>query len=308
MSPAIIALIGQGAASLIGELFAGGKEQEARRMLSEALRRVGAVDLPDLNSMEAQQLGSSEAGAVRSDPALRAAQMAALNRLNQVVDEGGMTLEDEAAMNKMMGGVARQESAGRNAIANEMRARGTANSGTELAMMLSNQQAGAERASQAGMDRAGMAQRRALEAMMGRGQMAGQIRGQDFGENMSTAAARDAISRYNTAARERALQYNNAMRQQQFGNKMAKATGQNTAGNNIANLNLQQAQGDRVGAAGLGVAGYEVARNYAKGLGGGSAAAAGASSGGAGAQAGGSPSDLRSWDGYSNDDDEWNWG
>jgi len=52
------------------------------------------------------------------------------------------------------------------------------------------------------LDVSAQAQSRALQALMQGGQLGGQIRQQDFGEQSEKAQAQDAINRFNTANRQ----------------------------------------------------------------------------------------------------------
>src|SRR5690606_33373605 len=74
---------------------------------------------------------------------------------------------------------------------------------------LQSSQAATDRNAQQGLDVAGMAQQRALQAMMERGNMSGQMRGQDFSQQAQIAAAQDAINSFNTA-NQNTMGWNNA--------------------------------------------------------------------------------------------------
>lgn len=171
-------------------------EAQARGILDRARNDFGKIDLPTLEQITNQELGPSAFEKLKTDTRLAQAQYGALDKLGEYAN-GGLTLQDQATLNAAMGKVARQEGAGREAIRENMAARGTLGSGAELAMSLQNQQGAAERANQMGMDAAGRAQQRALDALISRGQMAGQIRGQEFNEGARAAEAKDLINRYN---------------------------------------------------------------------------------------------------------------
>lgn len=252
----------QAGAGALGELTGAQDKTAARNLLRRIMEGYQGIPEPELRAIEAELLGPSEAGQVRADPAMREAQLNVLNKLRGIEESGGMTLEDQATLNKVLGQTARQESAGRAQIANQMQARGVANSGADLAMQLQNQQASAERANQTGLDVAGQAQKRALQAMMSRGQMAGQMRGQDFGEQMSAAQARDMFSKINHESRSRAQYYNANIPQQQFNNKMTKQSGVSTAMGGVVKDHQAAAKDAQQLAGGLGVAGYEAFKAF----------------------------------------------
>jgi hypothetical protein len=198
-------------------------------MLQEAADQYN-IDLPTLERIIAEQLGPSAQEGVRGqlDPRLRQEQMASLNSLGEVA-AGGHNADTDAAMNRILSQVGRQESAGRNAILGNMRARGVSGSGAELASQLSNNQAAAERSQDAGLQQGAAAQKRMLDAIAAKGQMAGSMRSQDYGELSDAARAKDAISRYNHGSREKAQYYNAGLGQQQFGNKLQLAQGKANA-------------------------------------------------------------------------------
>jgi hypothetical protein len=188
---------------LVGALSAMGAansrseaEDKARSILEAAQNEFGKIDIPTLEQITNKELGPSAFEKIKTDARLSQAQYGALDKLGEYAN-GGLTLNDQATLNAAMGKVSRQEGAGRNAIKNSMAARGTLGSGAELAMSLQNQQGSAERANQMGMDAAGKAQQRALEALMQRGELAGKMRSQDFSEQAQKAQAADIISRYN---------------------------------------------------------------------------------------------------------------
>jgi hypothetical protein len=78
----------------------------------------------------------------------------------------------------------------------------------DLLAQLQSSQAATDQMGQQGLDVAGMAQDRALNAMMQSGQLSGDIRGQQFGEQSQVANARDAINRFNAQNRNQTNQFN----------------------------------------------------------------------------------------------------
>jgi hypothetical protein len=208
-------------AAVVGQLIAAGQEAEARKEIEKARARFGAIAMPDLERAVAEHL-NSETGRLKSDPQLGGMQMSALDALRQIGNEG-FDAADQAALARIGNANARHEAAGRAAIAENMAARGIGGGGAELAMKLSGNQAAAARASQQGLELAGMAQRRRLEALERMGGLAGKLRGQDWDERSEAAKARDYMNQWNANSRERTRQYNNQMAQQQYGNQMNQA-------------------------------------------------------------------------------------
>ena len=172
--------------------------------------------LADLETVDRSNFGD-----IATDPRLQNEQMDSLNALDDIISGGGMTLSDEANLGAIQSDVAQADRGRREAIQQGMAQRGMGGSGMDLLAQLDSSQAATDRASQAGMDVAGMAQQRALDAIMNSGNMAGQMRGQDFGEQAQVAQAQDAISQfnaqnanamnqYNTGAQNQGAQYNSA--------------------------------------------------------------------------------------------------
>ena len=187
----------------------------------------------DAHTMEATLAGDSEMKGVSTDPRLRDAQMSALMDLQNISSSGGMTAEDKANLSRIQGQTAQADKGRREAILQNAAARGMSGSGNELLAQLQSSQAATDRQSQEGLDIAGMAQARALQAMMQSGQLGGSIRGQDFGEQSAVAQAQDAINKFNVANQNTASQYNATALNQ---------TGQFNAGNQLDTDKFNSAQ------------------------------------------------------------------
>lgn len=216
---------------------------------------------------QAALVQQSEMSNITLDPNLKKAQMEALTAL-QDIGSGGLTTADKANLSRIQNEENAAARGAREAIMSNMEARGMGGSGMSILAQLQNQQDAATRTSQRNLDVAGIAQQRALEALMQGGTLAGNIRGQDFGEQAQKAAAQDAIAKFNaqnqqqvnlanTAAKNQAEATNlankqsisnqnaslqtaqNAQkatnRQQQFENELRKKTGQS----GVATTNAQ---------------------------------------------------------------------
>lgn len=269
MDPLTIGAIGLGVAGIaavVGELMAQGKREEAQQYLQQAEASMDATQIPELQRAVAEQIGSTAFEQIKTDPALRRAQMGALSKLGQIAEEGGMTLEDKAALNQITGQLSRQQAGARQAIMENMAARGTLGSGAELAQRLSAQQESAQQASQRGLDVAAMAQRRALDAIMQRGQLGGSIRAQEYGEASNRAQAQDAIARYNADARQRAQAYNLDLPMQEYNMRRQRDLQKAAVKERRAATALGEAQETRQAAAGYGSAAGRGAGLLVKGL------------------------------------------
>lgn len=269
MEAMIVGLILQGGMTAVGEILAGMDEQEADRIMQGVYGRLNKIQDPELKQMIAEQLGPSQAGAVKSDPMLAQAQQDALGRFTDIADSGGFTLSDKAALNQISNRISRQEAGQRGAIMENAAARGVGGSGLELAASLQNQQGAANRMSQEGMDMAGMAQQRVLDAIMGKGEMAGRMRSQGFNENMQTAQARDMINQYNAGARERAQRYNLGLPQQQYENQMRRFGIEAGLDSTMAGRRDKSAMGQRKFWGTMGATMGQAGRAYGQGAGGG---------------------------------------
>lgn len=245
MDPITLALVGGGVGtgiSALGKAFGGkGDREEAEKQMRKALAEYG-FGPSEIEEVIAQELGPSAYENIDVDPMYKDAQTRALNSFLEMEQAGGLTLADQAAQNKVMNKVARQESAGRAAITNDMAARGTLGGGAELAMKLKNQQDGASRANEVGMDTAANAQRRYFDSILARGNMAGNMRDQEFGEKSRAAEAADRIAQYNADMRYRANVQRNADRAREFDQKMRRADARSGVRAGIAGQKRQDAK------------------------------------------------------------------
>ena len=239
----IIGLAISAGGAIVSEIGSAQERAYAESLMRQAMDETGKINLPKLEQLTAEKLGTTNLSKIVTDPQLALAQYNSLNKMGEIADSGGMTMEDEAVLNKSLGRASQQNTANRNAISNQMASRGMSNSGAELAMMLDAQQDAADFSGQAAMDTAGMAQKRAFDAIMARGNMAGQMRAQEYGEKSDAARAQDEIDRYNNQMKWQEGAYNNSMAQQGFQNQMQKQGELNKARMGMAGY--QQAEADR---------------------------------------------------------------
>lgn len=165
--------------------------------------------------LSAVNLGDTALGAVRADPALEAAQLAALEQIQGVASNRGFTPADQARMQLAEARAAQQNRAAQEAVAANARARGIAGSGLEMMNRQIAQQGAAQDRALAGAQMTAAAGDRALQAMAQGGQMAGQMSDRQWGRAANTATARDAIARFNAANQQSVLERNLNARQQQ---------------------------------------------------------------------------------------------
>lgn len=192
-------------------------------------------------------LGDSAMQGISLDPATRAAQMQALTELSQMTTGDGMSAIDAANAANINRSIAQSQRGSRDAISANMRSRGVSGSGLEMAAQLQNQQASADRASQAGQDEAAASLQRKMAALGQLGSLGGQVRGQDYGQAADAAQAQDAVSRFNAANSQSVMSRNTGAR-----NDATQADWRNRQGvsNNNASMRLGVAEGNNNIAAG----------------------------------------------------------
>lgn len=263
--------------SFVGDtLGLGGGQEEAQLSFEELKRMYGDIELPDYDRMaqdiearirsgqitpEQGQTFLQEASGLSSysaDPRLKGAQLAALGELESIGKAGGLRMSDKAMLEDIAREEDVQDRGAREAIEQNAKMRGVGGSGLELASKLISQQEGAGRRAKRGFDVGKLAEERALQAIMGAGQMGGQMRGQDFAEAESKARAQDAINAFNARMRadqqesnlgrkERAAFGNrdwttnrwdkaDEMRRQRFQDEMQRTTGQAGAIQGVAGM------------------------------------------------------------------------
>lgn len=221
---------------IAGMASAANDRAAARRAIERALANYANIPLPDLQRMLAEQLGPSAMEGVSANPELEGDQYGALGELGRIADAGGLTLEDKTNLDAARREAATQAMRQRKSILNLIRRSGSGMlGGASVAAQLGAAGQQQEADALAGAQTNAAAQRRATEAVLNRGRLAASQRGQQFGEDAAKAAARDAINKYNTVARQTAQNYNLGLPQQQFSNRMALASGESNALNGVAN-------------------------------------------------------------------------
>lgn len=187
---------------------------------------------------QAQLAGRSEMDGISTDPRMKQAQMDALLGLQDISENGGMTAMDEANLSKIRTDEDTAARGKREAIIQGAQSRGLGGSGLELMSQMQNQQDAATRNSQRDMDVAGLAQQRALDALIKGGEMGGQMQAQDFNQQAQVAGANDAIAKFNAANKQNVnltnVAANNNAQAANLNNK------QNIANQNVNTNNQQQ--------------------------------------------------------------------
>lgn len=210
-------------------------EQEAA--IRKGMAYLEGLTPPELAALDLEQVGelspelaraiSAEGTAfedVYVDPRLKQAQQDALEQLQGIAEAEGLTAQDKALLSRIARQERTQERGQREAIIQQAQQRGIAGSGLELMQQMQAQQDAATRQSIRDQEIAALAEQRKLEALQQAGQLGGQMRSQEFGEQAQIAQARDLMERFNLAnqqqveltnvgARNQAQQYNLAVAQ-----------------------------------------------------------------------------------------------
>lgn len=237
----LVSAIGGGLLKLIGGALAAGDRAKAMQILEEGYKQATGIQLPKQEVLKAvEQIESSLTG-YREDPRLKAQQMRALEGLQAEVDMQGMTPEARAQYD-----IARSEAgemaAGLEGAASMRAAQRGVGGLAAYAGALGGAQAGANRMGQMGVQIAGDARKRYLQALEALGGMGTQMRGQEFGFASQRAAAQDAINRFNAQQQAEAALYNIQAGQRDFNNQLAKQGLVQSAGGRLAAGYQGQAQ------------------------------------------------------------------
>lgn len=237
----------------MGSIFGDGGAGAAAKNATRTLQR---LELPDIKLMELElqdlvsqgQISPEQAQAqlqeqsllngIAVDPRLKNAQMDALSGLQERVDNEGLTAQDRANIERTKGELAGQQRGQRESILQNARQRGVGGSGLELLAQLQAQQGSAQEASQQGFDLAALQQNQKLAALEQLGQLGGQMRGQEFGEQAQIAAAQDAINQFNTQNRQQTNMANVGARNQAQQFNLGEK--QRIADSNVGTRNQQQ--------------------------------------------------------------------
>lgn len=247
--------------SIIGSLIAanaakGGAAQGSAAMTAQAYHAALQLGIPPdtakaLIYQEYKKLGNytpqleqdinagiSQVEQIKENPQLMQQQHEALNILAQR-GKGGMTPEDRAAMNQMRDEVARDTEAKRQQIIQNYQQRGMGGAGAEIASQLMAAQGGSNQASAGGDRLAALSSQNALQAMTQGGQLAGQMRQQDFSVNNTKASAADEMKRFD-------VQNQIARQQRNVGSQNQANQFNMTENQKYADLNTQQANQEQL--------------------------------------------------------------
>ena len=248
-----------GAGSIVGGYLASkaAKEAEAQRAaftekaIAE-LEKVGvpsveaqkiALETPELVFNYAPQLEKdfptlrSHFEQIEVDPRLKEAQSQALTGIQERA-EMGLTPEEQAQLNSLRRQTGQQFKSQQEGILQQMEQRGLGGSGAELAAQLAGSQAGTQRAAEES-DRLAAMQFQAKQAALAQlANVAGGIRGQEFGEQATQAGGMDAISQFNASQQSETQRRNiDSMNQAKLMQEQLK---QQLEGQDVQTSNVQE--------------------------------------------------------------------
>lgn len=163
------------------------RQAKKKKKKAAALQAQMAQEAEDFQNRD---LGQTAFTGVQADPAMVAAQQQALQRTQQVANEG-YTQTDRDAMQQQLRDAARYEQGQRQSLQQDAQARGMGGSGFNIQSQLAAQQAGADRATETATDMAIEGRNRSQQATQQVAQMAGGMRDQGFGEQATRAGATD---------------------------------------------------------------------------------------------------------------------
>lgn len=211
---------------------------------------------------------------VTSDPKAKAAEMTALNQMQDIASNGGHDAQSDAGVADAQSKMNQTLQGQRASVLDQMAARGIPTSLMGTAAQLAFAGQDSEQAHKDALQAKSDAATRALTAMSGAGSLAGNIENQNFGEQATKAQSQNAIDQWNAAnqtnvnlanqqAEQQAkiinnqeaqqvssantqnanarTQYNAGIPQTQFQDQIAKASGESAA--KQAEAKLQQEQG-----------------------------------------------------------------
>lgn len=248
------------------DFLTGGGDQQAQDISQQMVNDAKSMPLPVLKEYypelykqvvelnpeldTAINLGPSKMEGISTDPALKQAQMSALNKLIETGNLGGRDAQFIADQNRIQNDVNTNLQGQTGAIQQNMATRGMSGGMSEMVAKQLAAQGGANRQAQMEMDSNAQAQSRALNALIQSGQLGGQMQSQDFNQKAQQASAQDQINRFNAQNQQNVQSSNVAAKnaaQQYNATGAQNVANQNTQGSNAAkqyNLNLSQQQYD----------------------------------------------------------------
>lgn len=210
--PAVIAALGTAAASMANNAMNNSRIDKENKKIDDAISALkynpedyytnySYYDDPTL--YDTYQLQGTEYDNVSLDPSVLAAQNQALEDLINLSEAKGLNAIDQQALEEIVNEENKNLQGQNDAILQDAMQRGVYGSGLEMAQRLQNAQSSANRMSNRDMDVMSQAQQRALDALSSYGNLASNMRSQDYNEQARRAAAQDAINQANWENRQK---------------------------------------------------------------------------------------------------------
>lgn len=208
----------------LGEVLSEDERDAAAAERRRALEIISNLRSPNLERLRFEELGPSAMEGVNPDEQAVADEKAVLARLQGITEGGGLDMQGRARLAEIQDQTGQMNRSRQEGILANMRARGQLGGGMEMAARMGAAGDAAQAANRGGMQTAADAERRYLESISMRGDVANRMRRDSFGERATRAQARDAIAKFNNMNRNRATEYNVTERPlRQFGMDYQKA-------------------------------------------------------------------------------------
>lgn len=307
--PLILGLGSSVVGGILGNAAMGSAEDRARALQEKSVQEWMKINIPDPEQQklfmqrfaesgeiepEYQQAiaqADTEMSKVQVDPKLRSARMRALSQLEDF-GTGEANVLDNAATQKAISDAGVASRGRQEAIFSDLSRRGQLGGGQEIAARMSQAQSDADRLNNQMMGLETDRRKRAYDAVMGAGDLAGKMEAQDWDQKSDVAKARDVINAFNTTnardvmranteAKNKAKQlnwergnevsdlntrlsndeqrYNKELLQKKFENESAKATGLSGQYGKQADNELKAGQNAANMWTGMGNAGLKIA-------------------------------------------------
>lgn len=196
-----VGAVGGALIGLAGGLWAyyaeKGETEKARSVLEKAQRDYGDLSDESIAQAMGDTLPPSELASIKQDPRFADAQNKALASLQEIGSSGGLTAADRAARNEANNAATLTAERARQASLQGLSRGGLFGSGAAVEQAIQGQQQVANTASQQAQNELGRAQQRSLDAISRGGDLAGQLKRDDWNQKSDVAKADD--------ERERAL-------------------------------------------------------------------------------------------------------
>lgn len=238
------------------DILTGGKSGEASSDEAAALAAIQGVQTPtegQLTLPELQQYvnagvmtpaqataalqNSNAYNNIQTDPSTTEAEMTALNQMQNVAGDNGMTPEMQAQLTGALDQANTNTQGERASIQDSLAQRGVSGSLMGAASQQAAAGQDAQTANLSATQAAGTAEQNALTAMANSGQLAGNINAQEYGQAANKAAAQNAINQWNA---QNTTQNNQFNAQNQQASNLYNTQNAQTIGNaNTENANAR---------------------------------------------------------------------